>query len=188
MTSSMSGHQSPRSKSVTWLTPPGWIEALGPFDLDPCCPPDMPWRTATTMLTEREDGLTTPWEGRVWCNPPFGARVWPRWAEKLADHGNGILLIPARTETREFYRLIWGRADAICFVEGRPHFYHPDGKRAKANSGAPVILAAFGVGNARRLEREDLGVIVYAGLHHEWRPTVMRYFPRESVSVPPIGR
>ena len=44
---SMSGHQSPRAKSMTWLTPPAWIEALGPFDMDPCCPPVMPWPTAT---------------------------------------------------------------------------------------------------------------------------------------------
>lgn len=33
----------------TWLTPPHIIEALGPFDLDPCCPPTMPWRTATQI-------------------------------------------------------------------------------------------------------------------------------------------
>jgi hypothetical protein len=156
----MSSHQSAKSKSVTWLTPPAWIEALGPFDMDPCCPPDMPWATADTMLTEREDGLATPWHGRVWCNPPFGARVWPKWAAKLAEHGNGILLIPARTETREFYRLVWGKADAICFVQGRPHFHYPCGKRAKANSGAPIALAAYGFPNASRLELAELGRVI----------------------------
>lgn len=36
----------------SWLTPPEIINALGPFDLDPCCPPPptMPWRTATQMV------------------------------------------------------------------------------------------------------------------------------------------
>jgi hypothetical protein len=54
---SLSGHQSPAMKSETWLTPPSWLSRLGPFALDPCCPPDMPWRTAVKMLTEAEDGL-----------------------------------------------------------------------------------------------------------------------------------
>jgi hypothetical protein len=33
----------------TWLTPLSLIQSLGAFDLDPCCPPVMPWRTATLM-------------------------------------------------------------------------------------------------------------------------------------------
>lgn len=153
---SMSAHQSPRMKSDTWLTPPGWIGLLGPFDLDPCCPPVMPWPTATRMLTEREDGLATPWEGRVWLNPPFG-QEWPAWVERLADHGDGIALIPARTETEAFYRVVWDRADAICFVKGRPHFHHADGVRAPFNSGAPIALIAYGRGNVEALELANLG-------------------------------
>jgi hypothetical protein len=34
-----------------WLSPPELVAALGPFDLDPCCEPWMPWRTATRMLS-----------------------------------------------------------------------------------------------------------------------------------------
>jgi hypothetical protein len=165
---SMSGHQSPKAKSTTWLTPPEWIEALGPFDLDPCCPPVMPWPTAARMLTEREDGLKTPWEGRVWLNPPFG-REWPAWVEKLADHGNGIALIPARTETEAFLRLVWGRADAICFTgPHRPHFHRADGTRAPFNSGAPIALVAFDGDwrlkrpplNCHKLQQAGLGPVV----------------------------
>lgn len=155
----MSGHQSPAMKSDTWLTPPEWIEALGPFDLDPACPPVMPWPTAATMLSEAQDGLQTPWEGRVWLNPPFG-QEWQRWVEKLADHGNGIALIPARTETEAFYRLVWGRAHAICFVKGRPHFHRACGTRAPFNSGAPIALIAYGAENIAALHRATLGVVV----------------------------
>lgn len=156
---SLSGHQSPRAKSVTWLTPPEWIKALGPFDLDPCCPPVMPWPIAARIFTEREDGLAQPWEGRVWLNPPFG-QEWPAWVEKLADHGDGIALIPARTETEAFYRLVWDRAAAICFVKGRPHFHREDGSRAPFNSGAPIALIAYGLRNSVALQRAGLGRVL----------------------------
>lgn len=160
---SMSGHQSPKAKIVSWLTPPAWIKSLGPFDTDPCCPPAMPWPTATTMYSEKDDGLKQPWLGRVWLNPPFAAKEWPKWVERLADHGNGIALIPARTETREFVRLVWGRADAVCFVRGRPHFHRACGTRAPFNSGAPIVLIAYDGApglretNSHRLVRAGLG-------------------------------
>lgn len=155
---SMSGHQSPAMKSDTWLTPPEWVKALGPFDTDPCCPLAMPWSTAPIMYWK--DGLTEPWFGRVWLNPPFG-QEWPKWVEKLAGHDDGgIALIPARTETEAFYRLVWGRADAICFVKGRPHFHHADGTRASFNSGAPIALIAYRAANVDALKRANLGVVL----------------------------
>lgn len=155
----LSAHQSARMKSATWLTPPEWIRALGPFDTDPCCPPVMPWPTAFRMLSEAQDGLQAAWEGRVWLNPPFG-QEWPAWVEKLADHGNGIALIPARTETEAFYRLVWNRAAAICFVKGRPHFHREDGTRASFNSGAPIALVAYGFDNVDALAKAQLGIVV----------------------------
>lgn len=156
---SMSGHQSPVMGSDTWLTPPEWIKALGPFDVDPCCPPAMPWPTARTMYHAAQDGLKQVWKGRVWLNPPFG-KQWHQWVERLAQHGNGIALLPARTETEAFYRLVWDLADAICFVRGRPHFHKADGKRAPFNSGAPIALIAYGADNITALETADLGRVV----------------------------
>lgn len=66
--------------SEDWLTPPGIIAELarelgGEFDLDPACPPAMPWRTARRMICRPEDGLSADWGGgnvRVWLNPPYG--------------------------------------------------------------------------------------------------------------------
>lgn len=120
----------------------------------------MPWRTATTMLTPADDGLVTPWTGRVWLNPPFESRSVGKWVEKLALHGNGIALVAARTETKWFYWSVWYMADAVCFVKGRPHFYRPDGTRAEYNSGAPIALAAYGEENVAPLERANLGIVV----------------------------
>ena len=73
----------------TWLTPPHIIEALGPFDLDPCCPPNMPWRTATRMVCRPDDGLAVDWTGkRVWLNPPYGREAVP-FLRKMAQSKTG---------------------------------------------------------------------------------------------------
>lgn len=77
------------SGEKTWLTPPHIVEALGPFDLDPCCPPNMPWRTATQMVCRPDDGLAVDWTGkRVWCNPPYGREAVP-FLRKMAEHEGG---------------------------------------------------------------------------------------------------
>jgi hypothetical protein len=73
----------------TWLTPPHIIQALGPFDLDPCCPPTMPWRTAKQMVHWPDDGLKVDWTGkRVWCNPPYGREAVP-FLRKMAENKIG---------------------------------------------------------------------------------------------------
>ncbi len=82
----MGSHQSHRAGTTTWLTPPHVIAALGPFDLDPCA--HVGWPTAKAGIYLPRDGLTTPWSGRVWLNPPYGAEVW-RWLARLAEHGRG---------------------------------------------------------------------------------------------------
>lgn len=64
------GHQKPNEGATDcWLTPPELLKALGAFDLDPCCPSRMPWRTAVTMYSPLDNGLMAPWFGRVWLNP-----------------------------------------------------------------------------------------------------------------------
>jgi len=129
-----------------WLTPPEILLALGPFDLDPCAPIVRPWETAARHYTVQDNGLALPWAGRVWCNPPFGREA-VKWLRRMADHGNGVALIPARTETAMFYETVWGAADGVLFIKGRPHFHYVDGRRAAFNSGAPIALVAYGSAN-----------------------------------------
>lgn len=145
-------HRGFRGRSDTWLTPPAILEALGSFALDPCCPPEMPWRTAVEMIHHPgRDGLAVPWEGRVWLNPPYGQQT-GEWLRRLAGHGDGIALTFARTETEMFHRWGWERATGMLFLRGRLHFHHADGTRAKANAGAPSVLIAYGHLNALSLE------------------------------------
>ena len=97
----------------------------------------------------------------MWLNPPFGREA-IKWLRRLVQHGNGIALIPARTETAMFYECVWNVADAVCFIKGRPHFHYVTGERAAANSGAPIALIAYGQHNADALRRADLGKVVSA--------------------------
>ena len=156
---SMSSHQSARMKNDEWLTPPEINGALGYFDLDPCSPIVRPWPTAATHYTIEDDGLAQPWEGRVWCNPPFGREA-IKWLRRMVKHGDGVALIPARTETAMFYECVWGVADAVLFIKGRPHFHYVDGRRAPFNSGAPICLVAYGAANAAALRASGLGAVL----------------------------
>lgn len=165
---SMTGHQRPvRGTTNVWLTPPHIIEALAPFDLDPCAAVDQPWRTATRHLTESDDGLAHEWAGLVWCNPPFGPEV-GEWLNRLAEHGNGIGLCAARTETRWFVSAVWGRADAVLFLHGRPHFHTPDGERGYANSGVPICLIGYGPTAVQRLRDSGLDGTLLARKGEAW--------------------
>lgn len=162
MSGGIGGHTQPNAgKSDDWLTPPFIIEALGPFDLDPCASVDQPWRTAGRQLNVYEGGLQAPWNGFVWCNPPYGSAGWP-WLSRLAQHGDGIALIFARTETAGFFAQCWEKASAMLFLEGRLHFHHPvTGLRAAYNSGGPSVLVGYGSTAVDRLELSNLpGVFV----------------------------
>ncbi|HWT40977.1 MAG TPA: DNA N-6-adenine-methyltransferase [Dongiaceae bacterium] len=151
----MGSHQSAAMISDTWLTPPEIIRALGSFDLDPCCPPVMPWPTAARMLNERDDGLSSKWEGRVWLNPPY-SREAVKWLRKLAQHGHGTALVFARTETAWFFETVWRAASSVLFLEGRIYFHRADGTRAAANAGAPSCLVAYGAQDAVTLSKSGI--------------------------------
>jgi hypothetical protein len=156
---SLSAHQSARMKNDEWLTPPEIISALGKFDLDPCAPVVRPWEMAKHHYTINDNGLDKTWSGRVWLNPPFGREA-IKWLRKLKEHGNGIALVAARTETAMFYECIWGTADAVLFIKGRPHFHYVTGDRAPFNSGAPICLVAYGERNRESLVKSQLGFVV----------------------------
>jgi hypothetical protein len=152
----MGGHQSPAAQTTSWLTPPHVIDALGgpgSFDLDPCGFPGHP--TAKHAICLPTDGLAAQWFGRVWLNPPYGKETF-EWVARLADHGNGVALIFARTETTGFVREVWGRAHGILFLANRLRFGRPDGSVPIANSGAPSVLVAYGHENANQLRHSGL--------------------------------
>ena len=146
----MGSHQSAKMEKDEWLTPPWILEALGEFDLDPCAPGTRPWEMALQHYTY--NGLDLEWSGRVWCNPPYGNQT-GKWLNKLAEHGSGIALIFARTETAMFFEHVWGKAHGVLFIEGRLFFHHASGRRAGNNAGAPSVLVAYGEKERDMLEQ-----------------------------------
>lgn len=137
-----------------WLTPPHILRALGPFDMDPCASQFQPWRTADCQYTIEDDGLAREWFGRVWCNPPYGPHA-EKFLKRMSEHGNGIALVFARTETKAFQTHCWRTADSMLFIAGRLHFFLPNGTEGGA-SGAPSVLIAWGHRNTEALKASGI--------------------------------
>ena len=152
----MGGHERPiEGETNDWLTPMHIIEDLGPFDLDPSANSTWTTRCAAAGYTIEDDGLSKEWFGRVWLNPPYGPHAGP-FLERLAQHGDGIALIFARTETESFFRHVWSRADALLFLKGRLKFLRPDLTEGTTNAGAPSVLVAYGRRNETALATSGL--------------------------------
>jgi hypothetical protein len=159
----LGSHQTTVGKSQVHITPKWIIDALGPFDLDPCAAAVRPWDCTRHNCIEMHDGLGIDWFGFVWLNPPFERYGVGRWIEKLAVHGSGIALLHARTETA-WFKPCWEHASALLFLSHRLIFHKPDGSPQTianpeskhfgkpANSGAPVVLVGFGPTAKHRLE------------------------------------
>jgi len=135
------------------------------FDLDPCAPQGgLPWIPARRFLSLPDDGLAADWPdgGMIWCNPPYGPDT-KKWLARMGQHGRGIALVFARTDTAWFHETAAG-ADAILFLNARVKFVDRSGKpplifdkktgKAKESSpGAGSMLVAWGCSAARALRR-----------------------------------
>jgi phage N-6-adenine-methyltransferase len=118
------------SKDQTWQTPRILLDAIlaaagrEAFDLDPCSPRADGPVPALERWTEADDGLTRPWSGLVFVNPPY-SRVLPRWVAKCAQEASAgttvIGLVPSRTDTRWWHNSVAGRSD-IIMIKGRLKF------------------------------------------------------------------
>ncbi len=131
-----------------WLTPLPLIHSLGEFDLDPCAFRGH-W-TANQMYFAR--GLSLPWRGRVWLNPPYG-KATGVWLDRLQDHDNGIALVFARTDTGWFHKL--RTYHSILFIKGRIKFLQADFTEL-TNAGHGSMLVAFGANNTVALHQSGI--------------------------------
>ena len=95
----MTQHERPVGATVEWYTPPELFAALGvTFDLDPAASFGAAHVPARQFIIKEDDGLAGPWGGHVWLNPPYGPAGVP-FIERMIVHGDGLLLLPSRTET-----------------------------------------------------------------------------------------
>jgi len=113
---------------------------------------------AQTYYSKEEDGLTSPWAGAVWCNPPYSdIRPWVSKAWEEFDHGErdvssiSMLLPATRTEQPwwqelvEPYRDLDGGYLKVHFLRGRPTFGNPDDPAGvdAGSSPFPVVLLVW---------------------------------------------
>ena len=143
-------HAGNSSTSMMWHTPAEVLdvlyEAFGVFDLDPCSPTaarsSAPVK-ARVYYTAADDGLSLPWHGVVFINPPYGRGLgaWVAKAEAEVLCGNArtvVALIPARTDTRYWHEHVAGTA-TVFFLRGRLTFGSAD-----APAPFPSALALWG--------------------------------------------
>lgn len=162
-------HANTSSAHHGWCTPKELLETLYQvfprFDLDPCSPTSNPRRApvkAFLHYTVDDDGLSLPWHGSVFLNPPYG-RSLPNWTAKAKSEvaaGNAatvVAVLPARTDTRWWHQDIAGHA-AVFFLRGRLAF-DDSGQSAPF----PSALVVWG-GTPEQL------AALQRVLPHAWRP------------------
>lgn len=123
------------SRSEEYHTPLEILEAsrevLGGFDLDPAsCQQAQENVKAGAFYTKEQDGLSLPWFGRVWLNPPYGKTAarsnQDLWSERLIGEyragrvTEAILLVKAALGYVWFEDLF--RDWPVCFARSRLSF------------------------------------------------------------------
>ena len=116
-----------------WHTPAWLLEKLYTvfeiFDLDPCSPTNKRKQApvkAKLYYTASDDGLSLPWCGKVFVNPPYGRAIkaWIQKAHLEHTHDNTqliVALVPARTDTVWWHEFVAGKTD-VLFLRGRLSF------------------------------------------------------------------
>lgn len=122
-------------KHVNWQTPPEIVRALGKFDLDPCAAPRQFYRTARVMWKKGDDGLHQEWFGRVWLNPPYTSSGLAVASKKMADHRNGIALLPVKFATKWFNESVIPTATAMLFLTEKTQFHLTKRRRVTRGGG-----------------------------------------------------
>ena len=130
------------SKTDLWETPQEFFDELDRefhFDLDVCALPEN--AKCARYYTPEQDGLSQPWDGVVWCNPPYGRNI-GKWVRKAHDENRRnnnyiVMLLPARTDTRWFHDYILSKAE-IRFIRGRLKF-----GGAKNSAPFPSMVVVF---------------------------------------------
>tara|TARA_A100001201_G_C4038607_1_gene185941 strand:- start:357 stop:863 length:507 start_codon:yes stop_codon:yes gene_type:complete len=151
----ISGWSKNDKTEVDWWTPPEVFEKLGlQFDLDPAAPQGgVPWLPTNNYYTKEDNGLEKDWYGNVWLNPPYG-RFTGSWLDKFIEHGNGIALVFARTETIWFHKYAL-QADSLLFTKGRFKFAKNGVQKDYASIGS--LFIACGNQNSQALKNSGMG-------------------------------
>lgn len=125
--------------SDDWYTPAWVFYGMGiEFDLDVATPDELiPWIPARARYTVADDGLSSPWYGVVWCNPPYSAPT--QWCRRWASHSDGALLIRADLSTGGPFTAFTA-ASSIYVPSRRLQFVSGTGRKSGAVNFSTIIL------------------------------------------------
>lgn len=131
-------------KSDEWCTPTDLFKAyndLYNFNLDAASTHEN--ALCEDHFTIEENGLDRSWQGkRVWCNPPYSnVKEWVDKAIKettLSKNAIVVMLLPSRTDTAWFHKLLGETSVSIRFLRGRLRF-----NGCNQNAPFPSIIVIF---------------------------------------------
>lgn len=93
-----------------------------------------------------EDGLTQPWEGKVWLNPPYGKGLIQPFADKLyhenrAFRTKGFAVLVNLDPSTRWFKCLLDEAYYLVLLDERVAFIDPTtGKPVRGNARSQVIL------------------------------------------------
>jgi len=94
---------------------------LNDFDLDPAAGCE-PTPIADERYTPEDDGLTSPWFGTVWLNPPFSDKT-PWYSRLVSQYQAGDVdraVAVANVDTSaDWFHNYFSTADVVLFLDGR---------------------------------------------------------------------
>jgi phage N-6-adenine-methyltransferase len=164
-------HVSYNSGDNEWYTPAEYIiaarGAMGGIDLDPASTKEANGIVkAERFYTAEQDGLTHPWPGRVWLNPPYSSEWIGPFSDKLVSEYRAkrttaaCVLVNNASET-DWFEHIAAQASARCDLHGRVKFWAPDKSVGAPLQGQAVLY--LGKGASRFAE-------AFAKLGRIWLP------------------
>jgi phage N-6-adenine-methyltransferase len=136
----MGGNVHFSSATDLWATPQDFFDKLNArfgFELDVCATADN--AKCVRFYAAADDGLSQPWNGTCWMNPPYGRAIgkWMRKAYESSLSGATVVcLVPARTDTAWWHD--YAMRGEIEFVRGRLKF-----GGAKYNAPFPCAVVVF---------------------------------------------
>lgn len=131
------------SEKDEWETPDDLFAALDAefhFDLDVCASADN--AKCAEFFTVEDDGLSRPWTGTCWMNPPYSdTSLWMSKAMNEGATGSVVVcLVPSRTDVGWFWD--FARHGEVRFLRGRLSFTSDTGLTGPAPF--PSCVVVFG--------------------------------------------